>query len=94
MKISELKPNAGVDSLVVEVVSVEEPREFMNFRGTGVVANAVVKDDSGEAKFTLWGDQTDAVKAGSKISIENGWCKEYRGEKQISTGKFGKITTL
>lgn len=92
MKISDLKPNNSVDSLEGEVVSVEEPREFTNFRGSGRVANAVVKDETGEVKFTLWNDQIEQVTTGTKIVIENGWVKEYRGELQVSTGKFGTLT--
>lgn len=93
MEIKDLKPNSSVDSLTVDVVSVDEPREFTNFRGSGRVANAVIKDDTGEAKLTLWNEQVDQVAPGTKITIENGWCKEYRGEVQVSTGKFGAIKT-
>lgn len=94
MEIKDLKPNSSVDTLTGEVVSVEEPREFTNFRGSGRVSNAVLKDDTGEAKLTLWNEQVDQITEGSTITIENGWCKEYRGEIQISTGKFGTLKTV
>ena len=92
MEIKDLQPNTSVDVLEVEVVSVEEPREFTNFRGSGRVATTKVKDSSGETKLTLWNDQIDQVKEGDKIKIENGWVKEYRGELQVSTGRLGKLT--
>jgi len=92
MNVKDIQPNKPVDSLEVEVIGIDEPREFTNFRGSGRVASARIKDDSGEAKLTLWNDQIDQIEVGSKIIIENGWAKEYRGELQISTGKFGKIT--
>jgi replication factor A1 len=92
MNISELQPNANFDSISGEIVSVEDPREFTNFRGAGKVASAVLKDKSGQVKLTLWNEQIDQIQAGSKVTIENGWVKEYRGELQVSTGKFGKIT--
>ncbi len=92
MKVKEIQPNAAIDTLEVEVVEIEEPREFTNFRGNGRVANAKVKDASGEVKLTLWNEQIDQVEAGKTIVIENGWAKEYRGEIQVGTGKFGKIT--
>ncbi|MFH1835042.1 MAG: OB-fold nucleic acid binding domain-containing protein [Methanobacteriota archaeon] len=94
MDIKDLKPNASVDSISGEITSVEEPREFTNFRGSGRVANAVLKDDSGEVKLTLWNEQVDQVTIGSKVVIENGWCKEYRGELQVSTGKFGTLKAI
>ncbi len=94
MEIKDLKPNKAVDSLEVEVVEVEEPKEFTNFRGTGKLANIKAKDNTGEVKITLWNDQITQVNKGAKIKIENGWVKEYRGELQVSTGKFGKLTLL
>lgn len=91
MQIKDLKPNTPIDVLEVEVSEVGEPREFSSFRGSGKVANATVKDDTGEAKLTLWNDEIDLVSTGAKIKIENGWTKEYRGELQIGAGKFGRI---
>lgn len=89
-----MKPNKAIDSLEVEVVETEEPKEFTNFRGTGKLANIKAKDKTGEVKITLWNDQITQVTKGAKIKIENGWVKEYRGELQVSTGKFGKLTLL
>jgi len=94
MEIKDLKPNKAVDSLEVEIVEMEEPKEFMNFRGPGKLVNVKAKDSTGEVKITLWNDQIGQVAKGAKIKIENGWVKEYRGELQVSTGKFGKLTVL
>lgn len=94
MDIKDLKPNSSFDSLAGEITGVEEAREFTNFRGSGRVSNAVLKDDSGEVKVTLWNDQIDQVSEGTKVAIENGWCKEYRGELQVSTGKFGSLAVV
>jgi len=92
MNVKDLQPNSAVDVLELEVIEVEEPREFINFRGTGRVANARAKDESGEIKLTLWNEQIDKVKSGDKVVIENGWVKEFRGELQVSTGRLGKLT--
>ncbi len=91
MEIKDIKPNTSFDLLELEVVEMEEPREFTNFRGQGMVANGKGKDKTGEIKITLWNDDVDKVKKGDTIVIENGWAKEYRGEIQVSTGKFGKL---
>lgn len=95
MKISELK--GGMRSINVEasVVSVSESRT-VNKRdgGTAKVADVVIKDDSGEIKLSLWEDQIAMVKAGSKISIENGYTTSFRGENQLSVGKYGKLNIV
>ena len=54
MKISELKPGVGNASIEGEVVSKEEPREVRTkFGKTMRVANAVLKDDSGQVTLSL-----------------------------------------
>lgn len=94
MKVNELKPRTAVPDIELEVVSKGETREFANERGTGKVCSAAGKDDTGEIKLSLWNEQIDQVEEGKKIKIENGWCSEFQGEKQVSTGKFGKLTVL
>ena len=92
MKIADLKPGTGNVNVEAEVVSVEEPREVMTKFGKRTrVANATIKDDSGEITLTLWGDDIDRVKGGDKIAVENGWVSEFKGTPQISAGKYGKI---
>jgi len=94
MKISELQPNQGNIDVTVEVVSVEEPRTFNKYGRDLKVANAIVKDDSGEIKLTLWNDDIEKVKQGMTLHIENGYCSELKDEKQLTTGKFGKFEVL
>ena len=94
MKISELQSGQGKIDIEVEIVSVDEPREFNKFGRTGKVANAKAKDDSGEITMSLWNEQCDLVKPGMKVKIINGWCSEYQGEKQLSTGKFGRLEVV
>ncbi len=95
MKISELKAGTGNVNLEAEVTAVEEPREVVTKFGKRTrVANATIKDDSGEITLSLWGDDIDGVSIGDKIQIENGWVSEFRGNKQISAGKYGKINVV
>lgn len=94
MFVSDLKPNQAVDSIVLEIVDKGEAKEFINFRGKVRVANAKVRDSTGECTLTLWNDEIERYSRGQKIRIINGWCKEYRGEIQVSSGKYGKIEVL
>jgi replication factor A1 len=94
MFINELKPNQAVESIVLEITDKGEAKEFTNFRGKIRVANAKVKDATGQCTLTLWNDEADRYSNGQKIRIINGWCKEYRGDLQVSSGKYGKIDVL
>jgi len=94
MKISELTSGQGKVNVEAEVKSIEEPRSFNKFGRSIRVANAIVTDGSGEIKLTLWNDDIDKVKAGSKVKITNGFVNEFQGEKQLTSGKFGKLEVL
>ncbi len=92
--IKELKIASPFDLVEGEIVSISEPRDFANQRGSGKVASAALKDKSGEVRVSLWNEQIDQVKEGDKIRIENGWCSEWQGQKQVSTGKQGTMTVV
>jgi len=94
MEIKDIKANQGNIDLVVEIVSKEEPRSFEKFGKEGRVCNVKVRDATGEVKMTLWNDDIDQVSVGDKVHLQNGWCSEFRGEKQLSSGKFGKIEVV
>jgi len=94
MELKDVNPNTGNVDVVVDVVSKDEPRTFEKFGKSGRVCNATIRDSSGQLKLTLWNDDIDQVRVGDKIHIQNGWCSEYKGEKQLSTGKFGKIEII
>ncbi|MAG08419.1 DNA-binding protein [Candidatus Woesearchaeota archaeon] len=89
--IKDLKAREGEVDIVVEITEISPIREFEKFGKAGRVANATAKDDTGEIKLTLWNDDIDKVKVGDKVHIVNGYVGEWQGEKQLSTGKFGKL---
>jgi replication factor A1 len=94
MAVKDIAPNMAFEEVTVEVVSVEPERQFDKFGKTGRVANAVIKDETGEIKLVLWNEQIDQIKPGMKVKILKGYCKEWNGELQISTGKFGSFEIL
>lgn len=94
MEIKNLKPNQGNVDLILKVLEKGDVRSFEKFGKKGRVCRVQVKDDSGEINLTLWNDDIDTIGKGDKIHLKNGWCSEYMGEKQLSTGKFGQIEVL
>ena len=95
MQIKEIEPNKGIDELKVEIIELDEPREFTDASGReGKLVNAKIKDATGETKMTLWDKQVDQVRVNDEIVIENGWAKDYKGETQVGLGKFGTLTVI
>lgn len=93
MKISELKIGEKAD-IEATVTDIGETRSFVRFGRPLRVATATLKDDSGEIKISLWNEDIDKVKPGVKIKLTNGFVKEFQGEKQVTTGKLGKIEVM
>ena len=94
MKVAELKPRTAVPEIELEIVSKGEVRQWANEKGTGSVCSCAGKDDSGEIGVSLWNEQIQQVNEGDKIKISNGWCSEFQGQKQVSTGKLGTLEIL
>ncbi len=94
MEIKDLQANTGKVDIIADVINKDEPRPFEKFGKQGKVCNAILKDGSGEVKMTLWNDDIDSINVGDKVHLSNGWCSEFRGEKQVSSGKFGKIEVM
>ena len=94
MKLSELKAGQGNVDVSVEVKSKAEPRIMNKYGKELKVCNAIVFDESGEIKLTLWNSDVDKVNVGDKIKITNGYVSEFNGEKQLTSGKYGKLEVL
>jgi replication factor A1 len=90
-KVSELKSGQGNVNVVGVIKEKAELRTFNKYGRDLRVANAVFQDDSGNIKLTLWNDDAITFKEGDQIKIINGYVSEFQGEKQLTSGKFGKI---
>ena len=80
-----------VEANVVEKGETREVRSRYKDE-TYNVADAVVADETGSIKLTLWNEQIDQVEVGNKIKTENGYITSFKGEIQLNVGKFGTMT--
>ena len=88
MKIDELEANSKVEELTAKIISLEEAGKT----GSGLsFQEGVLEDESGQVKFTFWGDYVGIFEKDDVVKMSTGWCKEFEGSKQVSTGKFGKV---
>ncbi len=76
------------------VIEKNSPRQVMSrFKDeTYSVADAVMADETGKIKLTLWNEQIAQVNINDRIKIENGYVTSFKGEIQLNVGKFGKMT--
>ncbi|MEM3378500.1 MAG: OB-fold nucleic acid binding domain-containing protein [Candidatus Bathyarchaeia archaeon] len=96
MKISELKNGMKRVNVEAKVVEKGTPRQVMSrYKDeTYTVADAMIADETGSIKLTLWNEQIDQVNVNDTIRIENGYVTSFKGEIQLNVGKFGTLTVL
>jgi replication factor A1 len=91
MKISDLKINQGNVEVEGVISELGDTRAFNKYGRELKVANAILKDDSGSIKLTLWNDDVTRFSEGDRIKIVSGYVSEFQGEKQLTSGKFGRM---
>jgi replication factor A1 len=93
MKIVELKSGMKRVEIVGKVMEKSESREVTTrFGEQSRVATAILQDDSGTIKLSLWNETIDQVNVNDTVKIENGYVTAFRGEIQLNVGRFGKLT--
>lgn len=90
-KVSELRSGQGNVNVTGVIKEMGELRSFNKYGKELRVANAIFEDSSGSIKLTLWNDDSTKFKQGDKVKIINGYVSEFQGEKQLTSGKFGRI---
>jgi len=80
--IKDLQDGMKRVSVEAKVVDKGDPR----------IVDAIVADETGSVKLTLWNEQIDQINVGDNIKIENGYVTSFKSEIQLNVGKFGKLT--
>jgi len=94
MKIADVRYGSRDVELVANVKELGEIREVKTKYGRTVVMNALIEDETGSMKLTLWGNQIDKVKKGDKIRIKGGYVREFNGELFLNVGRNGTLERL
>ena len=96
MKINELHDGMKRVNVQARVTEKSDPREVVSrFKDqTYRVATAIVADETGTVKLTLWNEQIDLVNVNDTVRVENGYITSFRGEIQLNAGKYGTLTVV
>jgi len=94
MAIKDLQAREGNVDLIGTITEVGDTKEFEKFGKTGRVSSATMQDETGTVKLSLWNEQIDQVKVGDKVHVQKGYVNEFKGELQLTTGKFGTLEVL
>ncbi|MEM2971135.1 MAG: OB-fold nucleic acid binding domain-containing protein [Candidatus Bathyarchaeia archaeon] len=96
MKIKDLRSGMKNVSVEAKVIEKTEAYEVLSrFKDeTYKVATAVIADETGKIKLTLWNEQINQVNVDDTVKVENGYVTSFRGEIQLNIGKYGKLTVV
>jgi replication factor A1 len=95
MNVKDLRDGMRRVDAEGEISEMAEPRSVNLKTGDQArVADCKLKDESGEIKLSLWDDQIDMVKQGSKVRVTNGYTNSFRGELRLNVGRYGKLEVL
>ena len=93
MKINELRDGMKRITIQAKVTEKSDPREVTSrFKDqTYKVTTALITDETGTIKLTLWNEQIDQVKVNDVVNIQNGYVTSFKGEIQLNVGKYGTL---
>jgi replication factor A1 len=95
MMIKDLRDGMRTVEVEGEVIDISSSREVsLRTGGQAKVADAILKDDSGTIKLSLWDNQIEQVAKGAKVKVTNGYINTFRGERQLNVGRYGKLDIL
>jgi replication factor A1 len=95
MNIRDLRDGMRRVDAEGEISEISDPRTVnLKTGGEAKVADCILKDESGTIKLSLWDDQIDLVRQGSKVRVTNGYTNSFRGELRLNVGRYGKLDVL
>ena len=95
MMIKDLRDGMRTVEVEGEVMDISSSREVsLRTGGQAKVADAILKDDSGTIKLSLWDAQIEQVAKGARVKVTNGYINTFRGERQLNVGRYGKLDIL
>jgi replication factor A1 len=94
-KIGDLKVGMKKVSLKAEVLKIPKSKiVYTRYGTTACVSNALIRDETGSMKMSLWNHQIDMVHEGDVIDVKNGEVAWFSGERQLRLGRRGSLSVI
>jgi len=92
-KIEDLKVGMKRINLKVKVLELPEPKMvYTRYGTTAFVSNALVKDETGSIRMSLWNQQIRSISEGDEINIKNCRVSCFSGKPQLNLGRSGSLS--
>jgi len=93
-KVSQLREGEDGVTVRVRVLSVGETKTVQTRKGPRTLSEALVGDETGRVRLTLWGKHAGTLQEGEAVEIRGAWTTSYRGEVQLNVGYRGEIERI
>nr|ADP09452.1 OB-fold nucleic acid binding domain protein [uncultured marine crenarchaeote E48-1C] len=94
-KINDLKAGMKQIDLKAKVLEVPESKRVYTRHGNiAYVSNALIADETGSIRISLWNRQISTVSEGDMINIKSGKVFRFRGERQLRIGRHGSLSVI
>ena len=94
-KIGNLKVGMKKVSLKAEVLEIPESKiVYTRYGTTACISNALIRDETGSMKMSLWNHQISMVHKGDVIDVKNGKVTWFSGERQLRLGRRGSLSVI
>jgi len=94
-KIGDLKVGMKKVSLKAEVLEIPKSKiVYTRYGTTACIANALIRDETGSMKMSLWNQQISTVHKGDVIDVKNGTVAWFSGERQLRLGRSGSLSVV
>jgi replication factor A1 len=94
-KIENLRAGMKQINLRAKVIEVPEPNKVFTRSGLeAYVSNALISDETGTIRMSLWNRQINTISKGDTIKIQNGTVTRFRGNLQLRIGKSGGLSVI
>ncbi len=94
-KIGDLKVGMKKVSLKAEVLEIAESKiVYTRYGTTACISNALIEDETGSMKMSLWNHQISMVHKGDLVDIKNGKVTWFSGERQLRLGRNGSLSVI
>ncbi len=91
VNVIDLKPGMENVHVVVRVLKADGPKVIRTKAGERTISEALVGDETGKVKLTLWGRMAGSISEGDVIEITGGWTSVFKNEVQLNVGGHGKV---
>jgi len=94
-RIKNLK--AGMKQINLKARVIEIPKSKLVYTRFGTmtyVSNALIADETGSIRISLWNQQIHIISEGDSINIKNGKVTRFGGELQLRIGRHGSLTVI